>query len=69
MAWLDLATMLAAASPPTGLLAVAVWRFARLEGSVKHQTACQMRLVRAVARVNVRQKRIETKLDLHLEGQ
>lgn len=55
--------ILAAVSPATGLLAVAIWRFARLEGSMKHSARCQTLLVKAVSRLNVRQKALEAKLD------
>ncbi len=51
MSWNEI---LIAVTPPTGLVAIAIWRFARLEASVKHQHDCQKMLVRAVSKLNVR---------------
>ena len=43
--------VVAAVSPATGLLAVAVWRFTKLEAAVKHQAKCQRLLARAIIRL------------------
>lgn len=43
--------ILAAITPATGLLGIAVWRFARLEGQVKHQARCQRLIIKALIRL------------------
>lgn len=54
-------------SAPTGMLAFAVWRFARLEVSVKHQHRCQHLLVQAVSRLNLRTKKLTETLERHVQ--
>ena len=48
---LELWKIMAAFSPVTGLLAVAIWRFSRLESSVRHQAKCNRIMVKAVVRL------------------
>lgn len=52
MSWSEILAL----SAPTGLLAIAVWRFARLEAASKHQHECNKLLVRAVSRLSVQGK-------------
>ncbi len=55
--------MIAALTPATSLLALAVWRFARLESGVRHQAKCQVLLIKAVSRLGVRQRKTEDSVD------
>lgn len=56
--------MIAALTAFTGLLGVAVWRFARLESAVKHQGRCQYRLVRAVVKLTRKVQVCQTRLKI-----
>lgn len=46
--------MIAALTPATGLLGLAVWRFSRLEVAVRHNSECNRTLVKIVGRLNYR---------------
>lgn len=50
--------VLALLTPFVGLMAVAIWRFSRLEASVHHQARCQKVTIRAVVRLNRELKKL-----------
>ncbi len=61
MSWAEILAL----SAPTGMLAIAVWRFARLESRVNHQGRCQVMLIKTVSRLSVRQKSMARELRVH----
>ena len=61
--------VVAAGTPPTIAVLVAVWRFARLETAVKNQHKCQHLLVKAVSRLNYRTRKLTDRFDRHLTKQ
>ncbi len=46
--------MLAAMTPFTGIVGFAVWRFARVEAAVRHNSQCQHTLGKMIGRLNHR---------------
>ncbi len=51
------------------MIAVAVWRFAKLEVAVKNDHQCNRLLIKAVSRTNLRVSRLTKTLETHIEGE
>lgn len=64
MEWQMIASMIAL----TGMVGLAVWRFAKLESAVKNQHHCQHLLVKSVSRLNVRVKGLSDKFDKRIKS-
>ena len=63
MAW----EILTAASAVSTVVGIAVWRFSRVENSVKNLHTCQRTLVKGVSRLNANHKTLRAALHTHVK--